>query len=375
MVVKGLSFVPHNAGQGGVDKDLIFAWNATLNSMLKKKFSMVQQGVVGLEAWRRDMQLQYGLRWLGIEAALNNDSPQLALSINKNSQFSEYFLAKNARLQPWGSEHSTETYYLGEFVEILSSHRIFEDPASAFPVAALAVQPGETVLDMCAAPGGKSLLIGSLLKLSGEAERPFLVANESSRARMDRLQKTLRTFFPSNGGFQVVNCDPVKSSKPLGRFAPYDAILVDAPCSSDRHALQSKTLHTQWKPSTPKKYQVTQLKLLIEAFNFLRPQGRLVYCTCALSSLENDVVIEKFLRKGHNAVVENCDLSLVNLPGTRIISGEVSDPQDEYSKTETSPNSETGFGISRTSYGYQILPDSCQGSGPIYLSLLRKEAA
>ena len=90
----------------------------------------------------------------------------------------------------------------------------------------------------------------------------------------------------------------MRGERVLQQFSPkgYDRILVDAPCSSDRHLLKQRALAT-WSTRTCKENAERQIMLLTHAEKLLRPGGVMVYSTCALNSMENDEVVEKFLRK------------------------------------------------------------------------------
>ncbi len=165
------------------------------------------------------------------------------------------------------------------------------NPSSLLPVLTLDPQPGDTVLDACAAPGGKALFISELIGPTGH-----LIANDIStprRARMKRL-------FESH---QTTNTEI--SSRPaelLFKKFPehFDRILLDAPCSSEKHVFTSPKHLQNWSPSRPKNLARTQYSLLCSAIQCLKPGGTLVYSTCAITPEENEQVIEKLLKKkGH----------------------------------------------------------------------------
>eukprot|EP01057_Protomagalhaensia_wolfi_P004274 Protomagalhaensia_wolfi_Nauph_80__4273@NODE_435_length_2522_cov_85_209827_g328_i0_p2_GENE_NODE_435_length_2522_cov_85_209827_g328_i0NODE_435_length_2522_cov_85_209827_g328_i0_p2_ORF_typecomplete_len284_score41_82Methyltr_RsmBF/PF01189_17/1_2e37Methyltrans_SAM/PF10672_9/0_15_NODE_435_length_2522_cov_85_209827_g328_i014282279 len=231
----------------------------------------------------------------------------------------------------------------------------FADPASAFPVAALAPSGEEVILDLCAAPGGKSILMSSLLDME-KAARPLIVCNELSRARLDRLSGVLRAFV-GEGKFQTINSDPLKSMASIKRYSPYSAALVDAPCSSDRHRVADGSIQN-WKISGSKRFQETQIALLMAAVSAVKRRGRIVYSTCSLSPTENDKVIEKVLSKCPGLASMYCDERLSSIPRTSIY-------------PDGNPES-TLFQLVKTCYGYQALPHLCSGSGPIYFCLLVK---
>lgn len=210
----------------------------------------------------------------------------------------------------------------------------FMDLASIEVAKALAVQQGNDVLDMCAAPGGKTLVLVESLSESGN-----IIANEISEARRQRLTKVIRQYVPRNIRDRVR-----VSGKDGGKFAlthksSFDRILVDAPCSGERHLLKNKKELDLWTESRSKKLAQRQYALLTAALLCLRENGRIVYSTCSISPVENDQVIDRLLEKK---------------TGFQIA---------DYSPTLA--------GAEKTKHGWIWLPDR-SGHGPIYLSVLEK---
>ncbi|EPT32073.1 NOL1/NOP2/sun family protein [Toxoplasma gondii ME49] len=213
------------------------------------------------------------------------------------------------------------------WLESLEKEKVYYlDGASAFAACALGVSPGERVLDLCAAPGGKSLVLASMLfpsspclfgngsslmQKSNSRNAGLLVCNEASRPRMERLQRVLHTFLSPEivkKRLVQVTCASGTKGGAYERFAPFDTILVDAPCSSDRHLLkQGKSALALWASGTPKAHAERQLQLLKEALRLLRVGGVLLYSTCALSEVENEKVVEKLLKSCGSSVKE-CSL-------------------------------------------------------------------
>ena len=209
------------------------------------------------------------------------------------------------------------------------------DEASVFAAKALDVLPGDEVLDMCAAPGGKTLVIASLLKGKGS-----LQSNDRSPERRLRLQHVIENSLPETwrGIIKVTGYDGMKFG--LHKKECFDKILLDAPCSSDRHVLNSPSHLEVWSAKRVKRLSVEQGALLASAVDALKPGGTVVYGTCALSPMENDDVVKKILKKRPSMkMVEIGDL----LPGA-----------------------------DRTEFGVHILPDRSEGRGPIYCAKLVK---
>jgi 16S rRNA C967 or C1407 C5-methylase (RsmB/RsmF family) len=232
-------------------------------------------------------------------------------------------------------EHKTRRPCFGGHAEYVM------DQASIVAATVLGVQPGDEVLDLCAAPGGKSLILAENLKGSG-----MITANELSRDRRIRLLKVIEDHVPADhrDRFKVTGFDGNQFG--LKRPGEFDRVLLDAPCSSERHLLQVDPSMRDWKESRTRQLAMRQYSLLCSALLSLKPDGVLVYSTCSISPLENDGVVERLLKKKEDQVILE-PLS-----------------QDVF----------TGLiaGLEKTSVGYRIFPDQSEGSGPIYFSRLRK---
>lgn len=217
------------------------------------------------------------------------------------------------------------------------------DPASLYPAIALDVQPGERVLDMCAAPGGKTLLlIEALTKAHPESQDWDLsgevVANELSPKRRHRMMTVMKRYLPKEVR-PLVKIRGVDGSR-IGLEAKeaYDRILLDAPCSGERGLVQKKSEIAQWKPKRTKSFGIRQYSLLSSAFMALKTGGRIVYSTCSISPQENDEVIKKLIKRQGDAV---------SVKDSPFVVGE------------------------KTEMGTQFLPDR-DGWGPIYFSIIEK---
>ncbi|HSQ43133.1 MAG TPA: RNA methyltransferase [Fibrobacteraceae bacterium] len=215
-----------------------------------------------------------------------------------------------------------------------SAREYFLDEASFFAASQLPVEPGLHVLDMCAAPGGKSLVLGAGLVGQGR-----LVSNDRSADRRARLRKVLEESLPLEWRtiVQVTGHDAAR----WGLYEPenYDRILLDAPCSSERHVLGSPKHLAEWSPGRSRRLAVQQFAMLAAGLDALRPGGILVYSTCALGPQENDGVMEKLAKKRKGLYQP---LSIEPVLGER------------------------------TEHGVMILPDTCAGCGPIYCARIQK---
>ena len=168
------------------------------------------------------------------------------------------------------------------------------DAASLLPVLALDVRPGHSVLDLCAAPGGKSLAILQTLYPS------LLTCNDIEYKRVRRLIGILDQYCGKGDGIgdmrKCVNISRQCGTQ-LGDFGAYDRVLVDAPCYSDRHSVTSEEGNIFVKNEIKQRLKMPekQSELLKNGLKHLAPGGSLVYSTCTLSPVQNDGVVHKVL--------------------------------------------------------------------------------
>lgn len=165
-----------------------------------------------------------------------------------------------------------------------------QEPSAMAPVAILNPRPGDKVLDLCAAPGGKTTQIGARLKGEG-----ILVANDINRERIKPLVKNLELFGITN--CLVTNEEPEKLA---GVFPGYfDKILIDAPCSGEGMFRKDPSLIRSWE-SFRHIYGATQEQILENAAKMLKPGGLLLYSTCTFNPEENEGQIKRFIANQHN---------------------------------------------------------------------------
>ena len=164
-----------------------------------------------------------------------------------------------------------------------------QDPSTLMAVELLAPQPGETVLDACAAPGGKTSYIAELMHNEGR-----IVACDSSRPRLERLQENLTRLNVRHAEMRRVDW----LARPIP-FEPesFDRILVDAPCSNT--GVIRRRVDVRWR-LTPADFQQMpgrQRRILDAVFPLLKPGGTLVYSTCSLEPEEDEQVAEAAARE------------------------------------------------------------------------------
>jgi len=195
-----------------------------------------------------------------------------------------YYLHAEARpgLYPL---HDAGVYYL-------------QEPSAMAPATLLDAQPGERVLDLCAAPGGKTTQIAAAMCAEG-----LLVCNEIHPKRAKILSSNIERMGISNA--LVLNEHPAKLAE---RFAAYfDKILVDAPCSGEGMFRKEDAAVSDWSEETVRMCAARQTEILNSAARMLAPGGRLVYSTCTFAPEENEGVIHQFLELHPDFTVERVE--------------------------------------------------------------------
>lgn len=279
----------------------------------------------------------YGDRWPALYAALAKPEQQVARINNLSPQnpenrkwksFSEEAELPGCKWIPTGSYLQPER----NEDELLDVYIL--DPASVMVARALDVQSGDRVLDMCAAPGGKSLILIEALKEEGE-----IFCNDLSPERRERLKKVIQQYVPRNirDRVWVTGKDGVQFG--LKEPGSYDRVLLDAPCSGERHILENKAAQDEWSPRRTEHLASRQYSLLAAALLAVKPGGRIVYSTCSISPTENDEVVRKLLKKKKDSV--------------KLVEASV------------------GVGGEKTEYGVVFMPDR-SGFGPLYFSIIEK---
>ena len=250
----------------------------------------------------------YGSRWELLQKSLIDERPAYEL--------------KNGLLKP---------YYL-DYASVLAA-RSLRLPAFVPCPENNSAQPA--ILDACAAPGGKSLVIAVSMP-----ENATLLCNDHSAQRGRRLSDVLDMHLDPHlrSRVQVCSFDAAARAKQKNEHERFDAILIDAPCSSEAHVLKNENALNKWTSARPRFLAQRQWALLSAAFLMLKKGGCLVYSTCAITIIENDGVAGRLLKKYQ---------SHVEL-----------DPPD-FSEGE------------KTNFGRIILPDK-SSCGPIYVARFKK---
>lgn len=163
-----------------------------------------------------------------------------------------------------------------------------QEPSAMTPASLLPIEPGDMVLDVCAAPGGKSTELGARLKGEG-----MLVANDISNSRAKALLKNIELFGIKNA--LILSEAPDK----LVDYFPeaFDKILVDAPCSGEGMFRKSSSMIKNWEELGVEYYSDLQKEIILQAAKMLKPGGMMLYSTCTFSPEENEGTISYLLQE------------------------------------------------------------------------------
>jgi len=236
---------------------------------------------------------------------------------------------------------------------------------------------------MCAAPGGKTLVLaGQMLAAGDEAggdsdDRSLLVANERSAPRRARFRQMLSEFVPpplllepsellaggggiGADGIVVTGADGVQWGRGDAWAGAFDRILIDAPCSSERHFLLAATARTAgqpdgvaWTPSRLKRDAKLQLAMLRNGARLLAAGGRMVFSTCSLAHEQTDGVVRALLsHRRHGA-----GLRLADALGGPLCEASVAPLLD---------------GVERSECGARMLPDRSR-FGPLFWAVIERD--
>lgn len=254
-----------------------------------------------------DGQRQYGLR-------VNT----LKMNLEEFERIAPFHLKK----VPWISNG-----YFYEAEDVPARHPFYsaglyylQEPSAMTPASRLKVQPGERVLDLCAAPGGKATELGAALQGAG-----LLVANDINTARAKALLRNLELFGISNSF--VTNEPPHVLAERFPEF--FHKIMVDAPCSGEGMFRKNPAVVDSWQEKGPEYFSKLQREIIVQAADMLLPGGMMFYSTCTFSPLENEKTITHLLK-------ERPDMEVV--------------PMEDYE----------GFAEGLTSYRGEVFDESCK---------------
>ncbi|WP_314163649.1 RsmB/NOP family class I SAM-dependent RNA methyltransferase [Lachnoanaerobaculum gingivalis] len=187
-----------------------------------------------------------------------------------------------------------------------------QEPSAMTPAMVAGIKPGDKVLDLCAAPGGKSTQAAAYLQGEG-----LLVSNDFSASRVKALQKNIEVSGIDN--VLITNEDPKNLSKVYIEY--FDKIIVDAPCSGEGMFRRDSAVFRAYLGRGPEFFTGLQVSILNEAAKMLKPGGTLVYSTCTYSKVEDEGSLSEFLENHPDFKIDkiNADFGFEEskiLPGT-----------------------------------------------------------
>ena len=222
-----------------------------------------------------------------------NERPKLCCRVNltkiDHRSLEEEFAGSKIKFKP--GRFLENFYYLeskadlNRFMPLHEGLVYLQDESAGLPVILLDPHPDETILDLCAAPGGKTSFVAELSKNTGR-----VLAVDKSREKIELVRENCQRM-----GADSVNCLCADARSFQSRSV--DRILVDAPCSG--LGVLGRNSDARWRKQKEDllRLQKIQLEILSNAANLLKKGGVLVYSTCTITAEENDQVIEKFLER------------------------------------------------------------------------------
>jgi 16S rRNA (cytosine967-C5)-methyltransferase len=266
--------------------------NAILRNSIRKKAELED----AIQTWPLEDRFshpgEFIDRWtnaFGEENAIkllewNNTPPQNYARINNLAETSEAFDSVRPETQEGlvGDEYPDFFAFDGapNYDWIEQGLIYIQDPSTSLACRLLDPKPGETILDACAAPGGKTAFLASLMNNEGT-----IIATDNSEHRLERTQENLDRLGVKNAKLQVHDW----TSDEIGDTS-YDAILLDAPCSNT--GVMRRRIDVRWRlqQSDITRHAELQKRLLEGVREALKPGGRIIYSTCSIDPEENDKV-------------------------------------------------------------------------------------
>ena len=218
----------------------------------------------------------------------NNRPPSVFARINELTSDAEALNRVKSETQPCLLGDDYPDFFRVEGapnVDWLNEGLIYiQDPSTSHSCRLLAPQPGEAVLDACAAPGGKTGYLAALMDNTGQ-----ITATDSSHQRLQQTRENLNRLGINNT--DIIQADWYHEDQ-MPEGTQFDAILLDVPCSNS--GVMRRRVDVRWRlqPADFKRQAEAQARLLKNAIRYLKPGGRLVYSTCSIDHIENEAVIE-----------------------------------------------------------------------------------
>jgi len=185
-----------------------------------------------------------------------------------------------------------------------------QEAASMIPVVVLNPQPGELILDLCAAPGSKATQVAEAVAPNG-----VVVANEPISGRVNMLVSNRGRLSTTN---MLIN---QQDGRHIGRIPPpgYDGIVADVPCTGSATTRKNRNVWWKWSPKESRTLFRLQVEITLRGASLLRPGGKLVYSTCSIDPCENEAVVAQLLRQ--LPYLELIEIDESRLPGLKLRPG------------------------------------------------------
>lgn len=258
--------------------------NALLRRLAREREAILAEAIdpfLDTPEWLTESWMEsYGEDTAAAIARSHRDEPPLDISVKDDA---EGWAAKlDGLLLPTGSIRLRERQGISSLPGFDEGAWWVQDAAAALPVRLLAPKAGERIADLCAAPGGKTAQLAAL--------GAQVTAVDRSGPRLRRLRANLERL--------GLTAEIVTKDATLWETEPFDAVLLDAPCSATGTIRRHPDVAWTKSPEDRDKLVALQARLLEAAARLTRPGGRLVYCTCSLEPQEGEAQIEAFLA-GH----------------------------------------------------------------------------
>lgn len=245
------------------------------------------------EQFLESMKTMLGTEYQDYLNSMKEDT-RTAFRVNTNKIAQEQFVdicPFQTEPVPWNEKG----FYYNADEDMPSKHPYYyaglyyiQEPSAMIPASLLPVEEGDRVLDLCAAPGGKATELAAKLHGTG-----LLVANDISVSRAMALAKNLQ--IAGTGNAVVTAETPQNLAAVLSGF--FQKVLIDAPCSGEGMFRRDPGMVKSWLAHGPEYYASIQTEILESAYELLAPGGDMVYSTCTFSPLEDEGMIQSFLKK------------------------------------------------------------------------------
>lgn len=299
---------------------------------------------MSFEKFQTHYEKIYGPRWSKILEALRGEEIQYArwnIWAGDDAARIKQAEAQGLKAQNWIEKIRAYKIEPGQkIVPQMSALGVLDfyvmDPASVVVAMNLTTTEGDRVLDMCAAPGGKTLVIFEKLRNLGD-----MIANDTSEPRRERMKKVVQSYIPRLARERLFIQGKDASLFGVREPDAYQCVLLDAPCSGERHLVQNADAMKEWSTQRTEGLSQRQYSMISSAYLSCVVGGQFVYSTCAISPTENDEVVDKLLERRKDGI-------------------------------QIEPVSDFGLqGGEKTRHGMIFMPDQC-GFGPLYMTKIKK---